>query len=518
MKRPRKSMSKVFSKVNKTAIPKGPTEEAEVGRMNQECSLIQQDFKESKTQYIKQICRSILLHNCNFSHTRTGIVIKLMYKLNDADLPVSQTRISKDATMVSCVFLSGLITNLVTGFFMDYFGPCTLVLMVMPPVIISYIAQAVFLNLWVLFIGRILIGSMSAVLCAVVQSLVAELCCPKIRGFVSSMPELFVSVGILYVYICAQYLPFRWVTGLCAAPTCLNLLTLFIVPESPYWLVSKGRIEMAKRTLKDLYGNNYQKELIEITNNIETDSTFKAQVKEISLPQNYKPVTLVIILFSMKELAGYQFIFSYAGYLFKESDISIDSAWFPILIGLCRVTFTFISAFTVDRKGRRPLLSTSAIFCGLSLLAGGLSLSLDQHLPCVVAVLVFIASFSLGEGPIVWILLGELVPLSVRAQGSNLVVIFFAIGSFCSTLIYPKLQVKFGLDVIFYICAFFNILLFLFVWFFIPETKNASLFDVKNKYEKCTHKDPEVIKEESDKHEHNSKSYHKGYDNFGMQK
>ncbi|XP_069983644.1 facilitated trehalose transporter Tret1 [Penaeus vannamei] len=354
---------------------------------------------------------------------------------------------------------------------------------------VLWLLQAFTPYLSLLYLGRL--GSCLAfnAVGPLAPGLISELVEPSVRGSLVAVVEAVVALGQLGVYCLADALPWRLTTALCAAPFFLVFVLAFAVPESPYWLVRKGRPDAAATSLKRLRGpvKDSSAELDEITASIKErpQSTLKDQLKQLFVPQNFRPVLFLASVFALRELGGQYVVFSYTVYLFREAGVAMDAYACTILVGVVRLACTVLGSLLLDRVGRRPMLLATSVVCGLAELVGGAFL-LGQFpgaswVP-LAAVLVFVSSYGLGLSPVPWVLLGELLPTAVRSVGTSICVFNFALTIFAVSYTFPPLVEFAGVGTALVVFAGFHAALSAVVWAFLPETRGKSLSDLEDAF------------------------------------
>ena len=182
-------------------------------------------------------------------------------------------------------------------------------------------------------------------------------------------------------------------------------------------------------------------------------------------------------------------IFMYAAFFFKNAGVTIDPFTCSVLVGVSRLVFTLISACTIDHLGRRPLFIGSSLICSLSMFITGIVLRANapafQWLP-LTAVLIYVASFGLGAGPVPWILAGEMLPTPVRAVAVSICTCIFSTFMFVLTEAFPDFIAFAGLDDAVFTFAFFHLVGAVIAWLFMPETRNRSLEELQTVFAGAT--------------------------------
>jgi SP family xylose:H+ symportor-like MFS transporter len=318
---------------------------------------------------------------------------------------------------------------------------------------------------------------------------IAEVSPPAERGRHVAYYQMAIVIGIVVVYFVNWAIArqgddawlnawgWRWMLGSEAAPALLFLGLLLAVPETPRWLTMKGRTEAARAVLLRLVDQAHVETLlVDIRSSFETRSSrlfaFGAAV-----------VVIGIALSVFQQLVGINAVLYYAPTIFKAMGFSTDSAFLQtVIVGAVNMVFTLVAIFTVDRWGRKPLLIAGAlVMAGAMFTLGGL-FSANQFGPvALLAMLIYTAGFSMSWGPVVWVLLSEMFPNSIRNKAMAIAVAaqwianLFVSASFKVLDGAAALNARFhhGFPYLAYGAA--SLAAALFVLRFIPETKGRGL-------------------------------------------
>ncbi|XP_068219940.1 facilitated trehalose transporter Tret1-like [Palaemon carinicauda] len=389
--------------------------------------------------------------------------------------------------LVSSSGIAAMFSTLFSGALVEYAGPCRVCSFLLLPAALGWVMMAVSESLPWIYIGRIITGGVGFMLTTIIQPLLAEMCTADVRGLLSSLPEIMVSVGMLLIYILARFLDWESATLVCGVILFPINAALLFVPESPYWLLKNGKEKLALRALMKLRApeHDVDTELSSIRDALhaqEQNGSIMKQVKALKEPGNYRPVLLVTSMFILRELGGAMVIFMYAVFFFENAGVMFDPFTCSVLVGICRLVFTVISACTIDKLGRRPLLIGSSLICGLSMYVTGAVLYTDGKgygwVP-LTSVMVYVASFGMGAGPVPWILLGELLPTPVRSLGASICTGCFVILLFLITQIFPDLTTAIGLEDAVMVFGSVYIILALVAFFFLPESRGRTLEELQ---------------------------------------
>ena len=337
---------------------------------------------------------------------------------------------------------------------------------------------------------------------------VSECSYPEIRGFLGSLPALFMAGGILLSYIMGAWLPWNQLAWASAVFPALLLFVMLPLPESPVWLLSKGRTSDAQKALKWLHhqqqtaNDNIPVELQQTSVYAITSETTQTTVssnnksssgfsrKELLRRPVLVPFALTFTLLIFQELSGIDAIIFYTVSIFHSAGSKLDDHLSTIIVGLVLLVANFVSLFIVDRAGRKPLLITSGAIMCVALAALGTHFHLQKNgmhqslglLP-VISLITFMVGFSIGYCGIPFLLMGELIPekqrsfLSSIAGSMNLGILFVVIKT------YHDLKNSMGEDGTFWLYSFFCLCSCFFVYFLVPETKGKSLTEIEKFFE-----------------------------------
>jgi sugar porter (SP) family MFS transporter len=297
-----------------------------------------------------------------------------------------------------------------------------------------------------------------------------------------------VVVGILLAYL-SNYLvatggfgaaEWRWKFAMAAIPSAAFLAALLGIPESPRWLVSVGRLEMAREVLRRVGEPNAEQEVQEIA---ETVHMRRDRHREPLFQARYrKPIILAISIGMFNQFSGINAILYYLNDIFERAGYSkISSDMQAVAIGFTNLIFTLIAMSIIDRLGRKKLLLAGAIGTAVCLAGVAAIFATGSHPELLVWLLVgFIASFAFSQGAVIWVYLSEVFPTLVRAKGQSL-------GSFTHWFmnaiisgVFPVMAARSG-AIPFVAFALMMVAQFFVVLTVYPETKGFSLEEMEHR-------------------------------------
>jgi MFS transporter, SP family, xylose:H+ symportor len=323
---------------------------------------------------------------------------------------------------------------------------------------------------------------------------IAEIAPAAARGRLVTFQQVAIVGGMLVVYFVnwaiaslgddAWVLSIGWRFMLASevAPALVFLLCLLSVPDTPRWLVMQGRNEDALQILRRL-GEDREAEntLAEIKGTlvVRTEKLFA-----------FGGLVLVVgvMLSVFQQFVGINAVLYYAPLMFSNLGASTDSALLQtVIVGAANVIFTFVALATVDRWGRKPLLITGALIMAAAMLTLGFLFHAHAvGLWALIAVIAYMAGFSLSWGPVVWVMLAEIFPNSIKGKAMAIAVAaqwianLFVSWSFKVVDGNSALNAAFNHGFAYWVYGGMSLLAAVFVMRFVPETKGKTLEAIQN--------------------------------------
>ena len=314
---------------------------------------------------------------------------------------------------------------------------------------------------------------------------IAEISPAKWRGRLVGVFQFNVVFGILLAYF-SNYLigtmgfgdaEWRWKLGVSGLPALLFLVTLFGIPESPRWLVKKGRTNEAGDVLRLTGEENADQELREIVESIDAEHV----TSDALFTTKYRvPIFLAVTIGMFNQLTGINAILYYLNSIFAHAGFSkVSGDLQSVAVGATNLIFTVIAMAVIDKLGRKTLLLVGSVGMCFSLAGVAAIFLTNRHEDLLVWMLIgFIAFFAFSQGAVIWVYLSEVFPNRVRAKGQSL-------GSFSHWFMNALISWTFPLMAASsggYPFAFFSAMMvvqFFVVLFFYPETKGISLEEMQ---------------------------------------
>lgn len=246
----------------------------------------------------------------------------------------------------------------------------------------------------------------------------------------ASIPSLFITLGFLLSYLAGALFSWRSSCYVCSVPAFLMFLALTLVPESPYWLLLKGRREDAAKALRWLRGPRYDiaSELKEMDAKISSVGA-SLQYRELLRRRTRVPFITALFMQATQQVGGGNILVMYTATVFQSAGVD-NPQLSTVYMGVCQLTVTGVSVLLMDKFGRRPLIVMSTWILG----AAGITLSGYYYLRdegvalpgwvALVAVLVAASGYCLGCRTVPWLLAAELFNTTVRSTANSACIFF----------------------------------------------------------------------------------------------
>lgn len=343
------------------------------------------------------------------------------------------------------------------------------------------------------FIGGVGVGAASML----VPMYISEIAPAEKRGMLVSLYQLAIVLGINIIYFVNYFITssgtetwhvemgWRYMLASEAIPALVFFVMLFFVPESPRWLIGKGKDKEAQDILEKLNGLNEAKSVHQEIK--ETLDEEKGTLSELFAPGLRTAMIIGVFLALFSQITGINAIIYYAPEIFKSVGFGTDSAMLQtVIIGLTNVIFTFVAIKFIDKLGRRTLLLWGV--AGMAICLGGIGamfyLDLSSGPWLLVFIIGFLASFASSLGPIPWVLMSEIFPTKSRGRAMSITVQTVWIGVVLITQFFPVLLGSVGGAFTFWLFMVNAVLLFIFTYKMIPETKGKTLEEIEQSWRK----------------------------------
>ena len=396
--------------------------------------------------------------------------------------------------VVAVLLLGAMVGAVLAGPLSEPFGRKKMIVAAGITFTVGAILAAAAPNVGVLLAARFVIGLAVGSAALLVPLYLSEIAPTEIRGAVSSLNQLMIVVGILVAFIVnaifASSGDWRIMLGLAAVPSVVLLIGIFFVPETPRFLVRKGHERKAREVLEAVQSDADEdaQERIEEIKEIDAKES-EAGLKALAARWLRPALVVAIGLAVFQQFIGINTIIYYAPTTLTSAGFGSDAAIYAnLIIGVLNVVATIVAVRLVDRAGRKPLLIGGLVGMTLSMTILGVSSAVlatpksasdPEAIITLLCLAGFIVSFAATWGPVVWVMLPEVLPLSVRGTAMGVAVFANWAANFAVSQTFPVFLKNWGPGPVFLGYAAIGVIAFFFVKFLVPETKGRSLEEIE---------------------------------------
>jgi sugar porter (SP) family MFS transporter len=397
--------------------------------------------------------------------------------------------------VVAALLLGAMVGAGLAGPLSDRMGRRRLIIVAAVTFTVGALGAALAPNPGTLLAARFVLGLAVGSAALVVPLYLSEIAPTQIRGAISSLNQMMIVIGILAAFIVNAILAssgdWRLMLGLAAVPSVILFIGVFFVPETPRFLVRAGEEEEARDVLEEVTEHEAVREQAPERKIEEIQEVEEEEGGLRLLKQGWvRPALIVAIgLAAFQQFIGINTIIYYAPTTLTSVGFAADSAiYLNLIIGTLNVLLTIVAIRIIDRVGRKPMLLfglvgmvTSLMVLGLSseLLATPTSSSDPAAIITFICLAGFIVSFAATWGPVVWVMLPEVLPLSVRGTAMGVAVFMNWFANFLVSQTFPIMLDAWGSGPVFLGYAVMGVLAFLFVKALVPETRQRSLEEIE---------------------------------------
>ena len=335
------------------------------------------------------------------------------------------------------------------------------------------------------FIGGLGIGGSSVL----GPMYIAEIAPPDWRGRLVGFFQVNIVVGILLAYVSNAIigsrhlgaLEWRWMFGVSAIPAVLFLITLFVIPRSPRWLVTQSSLHEALSVLKLTGVPQAQEELDEIVASVHLERA--GTPDPLFSRQYFKPIVIAFTVGMFSQLSGINAVLYYLNDIFTLAGATkVSGNLQAIAVGATNLVFTLLAMSVIDKFGRKKLLLIGTVGLGICLSLIAYVFYTHAHLDWLVWLLMaFIASFAMSQGAVLWVYISEVFPNRVRSKGQALGSSSHWVWNVLISLLFPIMAKSSGAYPFMFFAAMMAVD-FVLVLFYYPETTGISLEKMQHKF------------------------------------
>uniref|UniRef100_A0A336MJD0 CSON001952 protein n=1 Tax=Culicoides sonorensis TaxID=179676 RepID=A0A336MJD0_CULSO len=404
--------------------------------------------------------------------------------------------------IASLCLLPMAIGCLLGGFSVEKFGRKIAHLLLCIPLLLGWIFIYFASNLEMLIFGRILGGLSVGLMGPACSVYLSEMSDPKYRGLFLGTPSMALSIGILFIHIIGTFFTWRMTALIACSCPVLCFVLMSIVPESPSWLLSKGKFDKAAKAFKWLRGGSFESEqefrvMVDKQKQLQASEgellPFWVQLRlNISKPEFYKPFSIIFLCFFIMQLSGPNTLAFYSVTVMKDTlGSGINEYFAMIIIDLLRAVMSVVACILLKISKRRFLAIFSGTGTVLSLFSLSGYLMIAKMYPEVkefawlslLFLILYIIFISIGIFPLPWCVNGELLPLAMRGFGSSINSSFNFIWCFVVIKTAPEMFTTIGMEGTFFFYGIVCLVGTILIFFFLPETKNKTLHEIEANFQ-----------------------------------
>jgi SP family galactose:H+ symporter-like MFS transporter len=335
--------------------------------------------------------------------------------------------------------------------------------------------------------GRLVVGIAIGIASFTAPLYISEISPADVRGKLVSLNQLMITIGIVCSYLADYALAgirgWRAMFGLAAIPAVILLIGLFFVPESPRWFVNQGlRVQARAVLLRVRKATEADSELAEIERSL---SQQEGGWRELLSPGLRPALIIGIGLAVFQQFTGINTVIYYAPTIFKFAGFQSAAAILATAgVGIINVLFTIVALWLLDRAGRRPLLLYGLVGMILSLGVLGFAFLSPDMTPVMAgvsvgSVMVYVACFAIGLGPVFWLMISEIYPLKIRGRAMGVAAVANWGSNLLVALTFLSLLRSIGRPWTFWLYALVGLIAWFFVFRRVPETKGKTLEQIE---------------------------------------
>ncbi|KAF2359662.1 Major facilitator sugar transporter-like [Trinorchestia longiramus] len=392
----------------------------------------------------------------------------------------------------SLLGMGAMIGAVLSGISLRLIGPRSTMLTTISAFMTGWSLIAFATDIGMLVAGRLFCGLCVGILSLCVPVYLRDIASHDIRGLIGSSFHVQIALGLLYSYSVGSVLCWEWLAIACLLPAGIFVSVLIFCKESPQHLVSAGRIDEARRSLQMLRGYDYNTEPELADMQVQADSkSLVVSVRALTAPDVLRPLVIVIVLMFFQQFSGaYAILFNIREiFTMADIDISADAAGITVAFFYLMSTAA-VSSFLHSQRRKLLLLLSSTLMAAALLPLGTYFYLLDKDqaaglawLP-ITSYVIYFAAYSVGLGPIPWVLMGESFPLHVRDLAENLGVLSLWFHCYISTLLFRPIMMMIGLSGAHWFFAIICLCCLVFSGVVVKETSGKNIQEISAMFDR----------------------------------
>jgi len=408
-------------------------------------------------------------------------MIKGQFSLTDSGL----------GTVAALLTIGCLVGALFTGNFTEKYGRKKVMVATAVLYVISALGCALAESSTMLIIFRVLSGLAVGGTSVVAPMYISEISPAKNRGRLVSFNQFAITIGIVQAYVFDYLLiglgenAWRYMLVVPAVFGVLFLIFLLTkFPESPRWLLAHGRKDEAIKVLTEIGGEDLVKEELPEMEKMLLMENGKAKmsVGELFKGKTGKIVLIGTLIAAFQQITGINAVIMFAPDIFQAAGSAKgDSMMQAMMVGMVNFLMTIVALWLVDKKGRKTLLLWGAVgmIVSLAYLSFEFTKPTQNGFGVMAALLTYISFFAASFAPVMWVIISEIYPNRIKGVAMSFSTAISWLCTFLTVYFAPIIHGALGLQYLFGIFGVFSVIAFVFVKFWIPETKGKSLEQIE---------------------------------------
>lgn len=419
---------------------------------------------------------------------------------------------TEESSIASVIGIALIVGNLIMTPLMSTIGRKKSHLLTIFPILIGWFLIIMANSVTALITARLLQGISMGMLGPLGSIIVAEMTDPKNRGAFLTCISLSLTIGVLFCHALGTYLSWQQCSLACSFITFTSLLLIIYSPESPPWLISKGRYDEANEIFFWLRGQDTQQReelesMIKAQQLVRKSSVegmtlpistrirraFRYFFSTIQKPEFFKPILIMFFLYVMFQFSGINVISSYAmDIIIQLVGPEANAKMLMVALDIERLICNILAVFVMRNVRRRTVLFSSGLICILSYVSKGVYVYTKQNdmlppyiqgqwLP-ITLIGIYMFSLTIGISSIPFAISGEIIPLEYRGLGGGLSVLPLSLNFFVAVKSFPVLNSAIGLPATYWLYAAVVTVCLTFLYFMLPETKDRTLQDIEDTF------------------------------------
>ena len=412
---------------------------------------------------------------------------------------------------VASMLLGSAVGAFFAGRFADQFGRRAMMIVTAVLFVVSAVGSGVAGSATAFVVYRVLGGLAVGGASVMAPAYICEVVPARLRGALATIQQIAIIAGLFIAFV-SNYLlaeiagsatsifwlgfeTWRWMFWVEVVPATAFLLLLFLIPESPRFLVARGQIDAATTVLSRLFGpSSARTKIAQIKSSLADDHAPRMSDVMTNGTLKLRPIVWVGIgLAVFQQLVGINVVFYYGAVLWQSVGFTEnDALLINVISGALSIIAVLVTLSLIDRIGRKPFLLVGSVGMAATLAAmvlafsaaqvddsGQLTLSDSMGRLALIAGNAYVFFFNLSWGPVMWVLLGEMFPNQIRGLGLAISGLAQWLANFAITMTFPLLLVSIGLAGTYGIYCFFAVVSLAFVIFAVRETRGLELEDMQ---------------------------------------